>query len=292
MEASSDPAARLLREADHYMDINRLEEARARYLEVLGQRPEDGYLHYRVGYCLYRMGEYAQAAVHCQEAIANGYAQATCYVVLGLTWRLQHKVALAEETFRKGLALHPASPNLLAQLAYLLWRQERYKEARQLIGEARALDPNHQTVLYYAYHMTPRRGRRSEAPVLIESYMQTNATEIDKKLFIVNDLIRTGRYRQAREECREAFVLDPLNRRVRDKMADIDFLCHPVNWPNRVMTRVGAGTAMVIVLVLVFVSQIFNTYLVGWLLALLYAWARLAPRIYAHVKSIWKGRRS
>ena len=122
MEASSDPAARLLREADHYMDINRLEEARARYLEVLGQRPEDGYLHYRVGYCLYRMGEYAQAAVHCQEAIANGYAQATCYVVLGLTWRLQHKVALAEETFRKGLALHPASPNLLAQLAYLLWR--------------------------------------------------------------------------------------------------------------------------------------------------------------------------
>lgn len=292
MASSSDPAARLLREADHYVDINRFEEARARYVEVLGQRPQNGYLHYRAGYCLYRMGNHAEAAAHCREALENGYTQASCYVILGLVWRLQHKTAMAEETFREGLALHPEDANLLAQLAYLLWRLERYKEARQLIEQARALDPNHQTVLYYAYHMTQRRGRRSEAPVLIERYMQTDATEVEKRLFIVNDLIRTGRYGRARDECREAFVLDPLDRRVRDKMADIDFLCHPVNWPNRVMTRVGPRAALITVLVLVVLSDLFNTALVGFLLAALYAWARLAPRFYAGVKSGWRGRRS
>ena len=292
METSPVPLTRLLREADHYMDINRYEEARKRYLEILSQQPTNGYVHYRLAHCSYRIGEYEEAITHCQTAINHGYAKPMCYVVLGITYRVQKRVALAEEAFREGLEAEPTNPNLMAQLAFLHWQQGNKREARKLIEEAHALGPADQVVLYYKYFMSSRRGRHSEAPELVQQYLQTNATEIQKKLLIAKDLVRAGQFLKARDECREAFVMDPLNHTVLKQLAEMDQLCHPIFWPNRMFILVGRRKIEVVVYVLIVLGIVYNDlYALSLPLTALFVWAKCAPWLYAGFIRLQRGRK-
>ena len=113
----------------------------------------------------------------------------------------------AEATLRRGLALMPKQPRLIAALANLLWQQQMTKpaakrdwsEVEKLIETARASAPASAELALLKADFYAVRGQTDDAVELLRSGTQQNPLSPDLWLGLTNLLARRGRVGEALE---------------------------------------------------------------------------------------------
>ena len=113
------------------------------YREVLAQRPGEITVLANLAYLLFAQLRYGEALVMYDRLIASAPdAPAEVWNNRGVCQKSTQDSAAAEESFRRALALEPDSPQVLANLGFLLYERMRYEEARPLLRRAHELDPD------------------------------------------------------------------------------------------------------------------------------------------------------
>lgn len=112
------------------------------YREVLSRRPNDIAALANLAQLLFTQEKFADAlAVYDRLVAAAPHAPAEIWNNRGVCQR-RLRDAGAQASFRHALSLAPDSPQILANLGFLLCEQRRFEDARPLLERAHALDPS------------------------------------------------------------------------------------------------------------------------------------------------------
>ena len=113
------------------------------YREVLAQRPAELAALANLAYLLFAQKRFGEALEMYDRliAVAPG-APVEVWNNRGVCQKATLQSAAAEESFRRAVALDPQSPQVLANLGFLLYERMRYEEARPLLRRAHELDPD------------------------------------------------------------------------------------------------------------------------------------------------------
>jgi len=113
------------------------------YREVLARRPDEIAALANLSYLLFAQERFAEALEVYDRIVANAPdAPAEVWNNRGVCQKSTQNSAAAEQSFRRALALQPDSPQVLANLGFLLYERMRYEEARPLLQSAHELDPD------------------------------------------------------------------------------------------------------------------------------------------------------
>jgi protein O-GlcNAc transferase len=112
------------------------------YRDVLARRPLEVAALANLSYLLFAQERHGEALEVYDRLVASAPdAPAEVWNNRGVCQKAEQDSAAAEESFRRALALETNSPQVLANLGFLLYEQARYEEARPLLRRAHALDP-------------------------------------------------------------------------------------------------------------------------------------------------------
>jgi predicted O-linked N-acetylglucosamine transferase (SPINDLY family) len=119
------------------------ERAERCFRDVLARRPDEIAALANLAHLLFMQERYRQA-LEIYDRLVAGAADAPAEVWnnRGVCQKATQNSAAAEESFRRALALQPDSPQVLANLGFLLYERTRYEEARPLLRRAHELDPD------------------------------------------------------------------------------------------------------------------------------------------------------
>jgi protein O-GlcNAc transferase len=112
------------------------------YRDVLERRPGEVAALANLAHLLFVQERYREALeIYDRLVVATPDAPAEVWNNRGVCQKSMQNSAAAEESFRRALALQPDSPQVLANLGFLLYERMRYEEARPLMRRAHGLDP-------------------------------------------------------------------------------------------------------------------------------------------------------
>ena len=112
------------------------------YRDVLARRPGEVAALANLAQLLFVQERYREALeMYDRLVVATPDALAEVWNNRGVCQKSIPDSAAAEESFRRALALQPDSPQVLANLGFLLYERVRYDEARPLMRRAHGLDP-------------------------------------------------------------------------------------------------------------------------------------------------------
>jgi predicted O-linked N-acetylglucosamine transferase (SPINDLY family) len=113
------------------------------YRDVLAQRPGEIAALANLAHLLFMQERYGEALELYDRLVAGAPdAPAEVWNNRGVCQKSMRNSAAAEESFRRALAMQPDSPQVLANLGFLLYELVRYDEARPLLRRAHELDPD------------------------------------------------------------------------------------------------------------------------------------------------------
>ncbi|TMG96003.1 MAG: tetratricopeptide repeat protein [Betaproteobacteria bacterium] len=112
------------------------------YRDVLERRPGEISALANLAHLLFMQERYGEALGLYDRLVAGApEAPADVWNNRGVCQKSIQNSAAAEESFHRALALQPDSPQVLANLGFLLYELVRYDEARPLLRRAHELDP-------------------------------------------------------------------------------------------------------------------------------------------------------
>jgi protein O-GlcNAc transferase len=113
------------------------------YRDVLARRPGEIAALANLAHLLFVQERYREALEIYDRLVAGAPdAPADVWNNRGVCQKAMQNSAAAEDSFRRALALQPDSPQVLANLGFLLYERTRYDEARPLLRRAHELDPD------------------------------------------------------------------------------------------------------------------------------------------------------
>ena len=113
------------------------------YRDVLARRPGEVTALANLAYLLFMHQRYREALAIYDRLIESApNAPAEVWNNRGVCQKSTRDTAAAEQSFRRALELEPDSPQVLANLGFLLYERMRYDEARPLLRRAHELDPD------------------------------------------------------------------------------------------------------------------------------------------------------
>lgn len=154
--------ARNVFEADRIADV------------VLAREPEHaGALHLK-GICLRALGWPDEARARLEAAAANGLDEATAKTAIGLTHLDQRRYGAAEACFLRVRELAPDDAATRMHLGDLYRFSMDRVRAIEAYESALALEPRHETALYYLCQLCELAGRHGEARAYAERLLEVN----------------------------------------------------------------------------------------------------------------------
>jgi protein O-GlcNAc transferase len=131
----------LFEQALAHLQAGRLGEADQVYQKILERKPRDVDAIYFVGIIAHQMGKHEVAIQRMERALKILPDQERCYNVLGLAQMALLRVAEAEASLRRAIALNSQSVAALSNLCVLLKVEDRIPETLPIYERAVALDP-------------------------------------------------------------------------------------------------------------------------------------------------------
>jgi len=119
------------------MELFLLDEAAARFRNILRRQPDHPVARYNLGLTYSRQGRYGRAAAEIERAIAGGFATATTWNNLGIAYKKSGRLEPAEAAFRQALRLDANHCHAAINLGYLRMALGRTEQARSAFEEAR-----------------------------------------------------------------------------------------------------------------------------------------------------------
>jgi len=233
-----------LNEARHYYELGRYEQALAKLDHLLSISPNDGYILYLRAGCLFYLDRYDEAIDYCNQALTNGFSVTECSYLLGQILMATNRYAEAEECFLAALREDPQRADVMAAYGYLMLKTGYDKKARKLLEEAISVDPSDEVVLHYKFFYHLAKDKRGDQIEVLEKYLQSCDSEVRKLIKIGIMEAGSGNYKAARENFRQAFLLDPTDEHILSLIQDLEKSSSILYFPQRIIERIG-GPAVI-----------------------------------------------
>jgi serine/threonine-protein kinase len=187
----------------------RAREGLALLARLVGERPDNPYLHLQQGVALYEQRKYAEAEAACRKAVALQPDYARAYNNLGAALDRQGEYAEAEAAYRKAVALQPDYARAYTNLGITLDGQGKHGEAEAAYHKAIAVKPDYAEAYVNLGSTMRQQGKPVEAEAACR---QAIALKPDYALAYFNlgaALDRQGKYAEAEAAYRKAIALKP-----------------------------------------------------------------------------------
>jgi tetratricopeptide (TPR) repeat protein len=264
---------------EHYLEMRRYEKVVELIGQKLAEEPEDGRLYYLLGICAFNMEDYHSAENHLKQALVLGYEPSIVHGLLGRTYAELEQWVQAEQAYLEALRESPNDARVHAAYAYLLKKTGHSQKADKLMQMALQLGPNDAEVIRYRHLFGLAKEDRIEQIRALEQYMQMADSEISKEIQLGLNALYRNRTKQAREHFRQAFVLDPTNKRLADALNDLDQVQNVLMAPMRWISRIGGpavfwviGIGSISVTRALGLGQVSGILLIVYIAWVVYSW--------------------
>lgn len=237
---------KILNEATIYMDMHRYEQALSKLKQLLSYGPNNGRALYLMSLCYFNLNQNEKSLEFCNESLNNGFSASDCQYLLGRIYTNLLNYAKAEDHFLECLNINPKQASALSYYGILMLRTRRYKKALKLMNEAMEIDPTNEIVLHNMFVYYMNTGYKKRQIDSLESYVNTASNEISKLINIGLYNVHIKDYPTARENFRQAFLLDPTNQYTLDLLEEIDLLSHWLFIPYRLMYKAGGPLVFIV----------------------------------------------
>lgn len=233
-----------LEEALHYIRIHRYEKANYLINSLLSESPLDAQLLFHKAYCHFQLDEHNEAIEYCMEALNAGFSIEGCNELLGLIYMELDEYVKAEQLFLEVLRLNPQNVDVLAKYSSIMLNTGHEEKAKKLLDEALRLDPENELALHYSFIYFLAKNKKMEQMEALIKYLEVSNTEVRKYLNLGVMEYFKGNYKEAREQFRQAFLLDPTNNNLLELLDMVNRQSHILYLPQRAIEKVG-GPAVV-----------------------------------------------
>ncbi|BBK76130.1 MULTISPECIES: tetratricopeptide repeat protein [Clostridium] len=279
---------KILNEARHYYKICRYEQAINKLDESMAIKPNDNYTLYKKASCLFYLNKYNEAEEYCREALNYGFSICECNYLLGLIFMHTNQYIKAEECFLESLRENPHRADIIATYGYLMLDTGNYRKSDKLMKEALRIDSQNETVLHYRFYYYLVKNKSEDQVKILQEYLQVADSEVSKFIKIGMVEFYCGNYKGARENFKQAFLLDPTDENIltilqsAEKGANILFL------PQRIIDKLGGPVMIWIAMIItVLVLQELNLSNVVLLVSIFYigicVYTWIIPYIYKFI---------
>lgn len=231
-------------EALHYIRIHRYEKANHLINSLLSQSPLDAQLLYHKAYCHFQLDEHDEAIECCLEALNAGFSLEDGNELLGLIYMDLDEYVKAEQFFLEVLRLNPQNVVVLAKYSSIMLNTGHEEKAKKLLDEALRLDPENEFALHYSFIYFLAKNKKMEQMDALIKYLEVSETDVRKYLNLGVMEYFKGNYKEAREQFRQAYLLDPTNNNLLELLDMVNRQSHILYLPQRVIEKVG-GPAVV-----------------------------------------------
>lgn len=233
-----------LTEAEHYIDLGRADKAQEILLKVLAEEPGNSLALYLLAVSQYHLEQNDEAMLTCLEGLKHGGLREDFHCLLGRIYFALGCLPEAEESFLESLKINPNNPGVIANYGYLMLRTGHEKKAARLMEEALRIDPEDPVVLHYAFYFYLAKDKRHEEMDALSDYIQYSSDEIGTLVKAGTANAVRGRRREARENFRQAYLLDPTNNDLLDVLKGYDEEFHLLYLPHRIFRKLGGPIAV------------------------------------------------
>lgn len=277
---------------EHYMNLNRFEDAAPLIENLLRQDPNDDYALFKMALVQYCRDNNNEAILLFKEALLNGYDELACYYFLGCAYVEENRFQEAENAFLTALHHDPEDAETYAAYAELMFKTGYEEKALALYEKAKQLDPENEKVNQHILHYYFAKSDSEKQLEYLKNVIDTSTGEIQNLLNTAAYHLLRGEDKEARELARQAFLLDPTNKKVLEVLAELDQDTHPMFFPQRLMQSAGGPAAVWLEFIVVsFILKFFElnvllvVYVCLYVLFVIYTW--IAPILY---KRLMKGK--
>lgn len=242
--SSNSTEARVLNQAIHYISLERFEKALSILNSLLSQSPNDGQLLYFKAYCHFQLDENDQAIELCKEAMDKGFSLEDCNELLGSIYMELDDYVQGEQFFLEALRLNPQNVEVLGKYSWIMLTTGHEEKAKKLLDEALALDPENEVALHYSFVYFLSKNKKAEQMDALIKYFEVSDAEVKKYLNLGLMEYFQGNSKEAREQFRQAFLLDPTNDDLLALLDTVSRESHPLFLPQRVVDRVGGPAVL------------------------------------------------
>ena len=274
-----------IQEIYHYYEMDRYEVTIQKIDEYLSYDPMDGARIFLKADCCFRLERYQEAKDICIQAITNHYSLAECYFLLGnIEMRLGY-YSSAENYYIDALQYNPNAANVIAKYSFLMLKTNHLEKAKKLLQEAIRIDPLDETVNQIRFLTSIYKNNKKAITSSLEKFMVVGKNEIVKYMNLGIMELNNNNYRVARENFRQAFLLNPTNKDICSQLEELEEISSPLYFPQRMIEKMG-GSIMVSVLaiILVFIYKLlhFNigVFIIGICYLFIWIYIGMVPHIY------------
>lgn len=274
-----------LHEVSIYIDMHRYEQALDKLKTILSYNPTHGRALYLTALCYTNTGYNDEALELCTESLQNGFSAEDCYYLMGSIYKDRNQFAKAEEHYLACLHINPLKASAISSYALLMLKTGHKKKAKKLIDEAMKIDPSNEIVLHNVFIYCIYSGNKKAQTDSLQKYVNNTSNDVWKLISIGTYNKHNKKYTLARENFREAFLLDPTNYDLLSLLEEMDILTHWFFFPYRLIQKAGGtgvvflGFVLVIIIGCTFIPPAL-TKIIIWLFLLFNIYGYLTPFAY------------
>jgi tetratricopeptide (TPR) repeat protein len=269
---------RTLALAEHYLRIDQPERALDALQRVQGDAFEDPRFWLTRARALRGVDRPGEAVAAAERGLALDPENPILLDVLCLAQLERGLLSDARRAIRAALELWPGEPDLLAHAAMVEAKDGQHEEARRLLAEAHAADPEAREVLNARGYAAFVRGDDREAAAEYRRMLEQDPESVAAHYMRGAALARTGEWGTAARHLREAAARAPADRQVADAARRLRALAHPLMRPLRPVARLGRWRIWIgWIVIYTLLRATGNGILVGvaagiWLAFVAYTW--------------------
>jgi tetratricopeptide (TPR) repeat protein len=251
--------------------MGRYSQARDKLVSLLAKEPDNPHLFYWMAQCLLHLHSFEEALVFCVEALEKGMDQEDGNFTLGQIYVQLESYVEAEQSFLTVLRLNPQNSDAFAVYGYLMLRTGHEEKARHLMDEALRLDPDNETVVYYAFYFNLAKGNKHKQLALLDSYLKVSSDDVGKFIKMGQIDYYQKNYAGARENFRQAYLLDPSDKDLLEILRELDRITNPFFKPLQLVDTLGGpGFLWVSFIVLAVIFVYLDWVIAGGILVMVY----------------------
>jgi len=267
---------------EYYFGIRRYDQVVEFVKDAFGEQAENARLWYMLGFSNYQLDLYDEAEEQLMEAIRLGMEETVVLPILGHLYMETNRFQKAEEAFLDTLRQNPNDAQTHASYAYLMKKTGYRKKAKLLMNKALELDPENAHVLRYYLRLEGLNHKKNQEILALEQYMNSADSELSKLIVLGVHASLHKKVKEAREYFRQAFLLQPEDKKLLSILEELDIQGHPLLAPNRLVDRLGGpavfwaiGIGMLLILHWFGQDLAGAIWLYGYVGLALYTWISL-----------------
>lgn len=269
---------------EHYNDIERWEQA-LRVIESLLSLDINNYnYHFNRARVLYALDQYDDALDELHNAVELGYTGIQHNFEAMIHWR-KRDFFKADECFIRSVEENPNDAHVYSCYADFMMFTGCIDKANLLIDKALELEPSNSTANFLKLLFQSTTNKKNFETFFNERLMEISNEEVDKLFHLGFNEYLSKKYKPAKDLMRQAFTLEPTNKRLSWMMHVLEYKTSNFYMPNRILEMTGGHIVWwMIFIVQVLVLRYFKYYTAAWCISfafiLIFLYIELSYMLY------------